>query len=158
MMADGGRLGLDDLDAAEIAPVDVEGLKAETKRLNALGDAEYELERAKSAKRYGVRPSYFDNERRKARPKSDDDGEAEGQSPIEDLEAWPERVDGASLAAEIRDRLRAHVVFERASDADALAVWIIGAYAMDVWGRAPAGGVGAGRARSPRRSAARGRR
>ena len=47
---------------------------------------------------------------------------------VEILEIWPDPVDGASLAEEIRDRLKAHVVFGNITDADALAVWIFGTY------------------------------
>ncbi|TVQ51893.1 MAG: DUF3631 domain-containing protein, partial [Rhodobacteraceae bacterium] len=136
-MADGTFAAGDDwLDGAAVE-VDLEGLKAETARLNALGDAEYELERNRAAKRYGVRPGYFDAQRKKARPKKEADDDATGEEAVEDLEPWEDRVDGASLAHEIRDRLRAHVVFERASDADALAVWLLAAHAMDVWGLFP---------------------
>ena len=37
------------------------------------------------------------------------------------------------LAEEVRDRLRAHVVFGKSADADAAALWIFGSHLMDVW-------------------------
>ena len=52
---------------------------------------------------------------------------------LEELEAWPLRVDGAPLAEEIRTRLLAHVVFARTADADVATLWAIGTYLMDTW-------------------------
>lgn len=121
----------------DIPTIDLDALKAETERLNGLSDTEYELARVRVAKAFKVRPGYFDAQRKKARSKADDDDDAKGKTPVEDIEPWHQPVNGAALADEIRDRLRAHVVFERATDADALAVWVLGAYAMDVWGLFP---------------------
>lgn len=134
-MHDDWTAGIEDDD---IPTVDLEGLKSETARLNALPDAEYELARNRAAKAFKVRGGYFDAQRKKARKKADDgDDDAKGKTPVEDIEPWHQPVNGASLAHEIRQRLLAHVVFERASDADALAVWTLGAWALDVWGLFP---------------------
>lgn len=134
MMADGN--GYPDIDDDDCLNIDPDALRAETERLNKLDDAAYELARKRAAKAFGVRPDYFDKQRAKARAKSDD-GDAKGFSPIEELEAWPDAVNGASLAHELRNRLLAHVIFERTSDADAAALWVLGAWAFDAWALFP---------------------
>lgn len=52
---------------------------------------------------------------------------------IETLTLWPDPVDGASLAEEIRDRLRAHVIFGAIHDADCTSLWILGSHLMETW-------------------------
>ncbi|MCC5956467.1 MAG: DUF3631 domain-containing protein [Natronohydrobacter sp.] len=108
--------------------------QAEVKRLAGLDAAAYETERKGVAARLGWRASILDAEVQKARPRNqdapDDDDAPEA---IETIEAWPDPVEGDSLAEEIRDRLRAHVVFASASDADCAALWLLGSYLMDTW-------------------------
>ncbi len=104
--------------------------RAEIARLARLSPVDYERERREAVKRLGFRTSVLDAEVAKARPKAPD---AEVDDAVEVLEPWHDPVDGASLAEEIRDRLRAHVVFGNTVDADALAVWIIGTYGMSIW-------------------------
>jgi putative DNA primase/helicase len=52
---------------------------------------------------------------------------------VETLEPWADAVDGASLAEEIRNTLRAHVIFAAPGDTDLAAVWTIGSYLMEEW-------------------------
>lgn len=129
---------MDDLnDWAGIEPVeDVAAPDAQTevKRLAGLDPAAYETARKDAAARLGWRASILDAEVLKARPRradaSDDDAAPEA---IETVEAWPDPVEGARLAEEIRDRLRAHVIFASPADADCAALWLLGSYLMDTW-------------------------
>ncbi len=108
--------------------------QAEVKRLAALTAAEYETERKAVARRLGWRTSALDAEVRKNRPRDPgDDADQDTATVIETVELWPYQVDGASLAEEIRDRLKAHVVFGASGDADCAALWIIGSFLMDTW-------------------------
>lgn len=120
---------LDDVPAAG----DPDALRSEVTRLNALDAASFELARKQAARSFGVRPEFFDRERRKAQAKDGPTDDGGSEEIVETLEAWPDAVDGASLAEEIRDRLRTHVVFANSTDADALTVWLFGSYCMDVW-------------------------
>lgn len=118
-------------DIPQIEDVADADAKAEVQRLAALDAAAYETERKAAASRLGWRASVLDAEVKKARPHGGDEGE-DGDTP-ETVEPWPDPVDGASLAEEIRDRLRAHVVFGASCDADLATLWIIGSYLMDTW-------------------------
>ena len=108
--------------------------QAEVKRLAALTAAEYETERKTVARRLGWRTYALDAEVNKIRSRDTvDDADKHTTTAIETLEVWPHPVAGASLADEIRDRLKAHVVFGASGDADCAALWIIGSYLMDTW-------------------------
>lgn len=115
----------------KVADVTAPDALAEVKRLAALAPAEYEAARKDAAARLGWRASILDGEVTKARPRQPD-GDAKPET-VETLDPWPDPVDGASLAEEIRDRLRAHVVFGAAGDADAATLWILGTYLMETW-------------------------
>ena len=121
-------------DIPQIEDATAPDAHAEVKRLAALEPAAYETARKDAAARLGWRASFLDAEVTKARPRNadatDDDDTPEA---IETIEAWPDPVEGASLAEEIRDRLRAHVIFASSADADCAALWIIGSYLMDTW-------------------------
>jgi hypothetical protein len=111
-----------------------ENLKAEITRLAGLSRHDYEVDRRAEAKRLGVRTAFLDDKVKKARlshPNAADD--TEKPEVVETLEPWADAVDGASLAEEIRDCLRAHVVFGGFGDPDVAALWIIGTYLMDTW-------------------------
>jgi len=122
-------------DLPKVEDLTAADAQAEVKRLAGLDPAAYETARKDAAARLGWRASVLDAEVQKARPRRADDSQAEddGASGIETLDPWPDPVDGASLAEEIRDRLRAHVVFGAAGDADAATIWIFGTYLMPVW-------------------------
>ena len=108
--------------------------KAEITRLASLGAADYEAERKDAASRLGFRAAVLDDEVKRARPRKAADAD-DGDQPeaIETVEAWPDPVDGASLAEEIRDRLNTHVIFGSSHDADATTLWIFGSYLMETW-------------------------
>lgn len=129
---------MDDLnewdDVPQIEDVAAPDAQAEVRRLAGLDPAAYETERKGAAGRLGWRAAILDAEVNKARPRNADPPEGDdAPEPIETLDPWPDPVDGASLAEEIRDRLRAYVVFGAAGDADAAAIWIFGSYLMPVW-------------------------
>lgn len=108
--------------------------QAEIKRLAALTAAEYETERKTVAQRLGWRTSTLDAEVSKIRPRdTGDDADQDAATAIETIEIWPHPVNGASLAEEIHDRLKAHVVFGASGDADCATLWIIGSYLMETW-------------------------
>ena len=71
----------------------------------------------------------LDAEVAKERPSA----EADAADVVETLDPWPEPVNGAALAEEVRALLRAHVVFASPTDADALTIWIVGTYGMGAW-------------------------
>lgn len=105
---------------------DMETRMAELAKMTPL---DYERVREAEAKALGVRVSILDREVEARRPKSED----ETAEPFEDVEPWPEAVDGAALAEEIRDILKSYVVFAAPGDADVTALWTIGTYLMDTW-------------------------
>ncbi|WP_296762639.1 DUF3631 domain-containing protein [Sediminimonas sp.] len=121
-------------DIPQIEDVTAADAQAEVKRLAGLDAAAYEGERKAVAQRLGWRASVLDTEVSKACPRgAGDDDSDDAPEAIETIEPWPDPVDGASLAEEIRDRLRAHVVFGATGDADCAAIWIIGSYLMETW-------------------------
>lgn len=108
--------------------------QAEVARLAGLDAAAYETARKDAAARLGWRASILDAEVNKARPRTPGaPGDDDTLEAIETLELWPDPVEGDSLAQEIRDRLRAHVIFASPADADCAALWLLGGYLMDVW-------------------------
>ncbi|SDJ15040.1 putative DNA primase/helicase [Lutimaribacter saemankumensis] len=107
--------------------------QAEIQRLAGLSPAAYETERKNAAIRLGWRASVLDREVEKARPRDLDKDEGKPADLIEELEPWHDPVEGASLAEEIRDRLRAHVVFGTDADVDCATLWVLGTYLMDTW-------------------------
>jgi hypothetical protein len=111
--------------------VDVDLIRSEVLRLARLPPLEYEAERNAVAKRLKVRAAFLDREVEKERPKDPED-EATGEI-IETLEPWPDPVDGAELANEIRAVIRAHVVVGAPGDADLATLWTFGTYLMDTW-------------------------
>lgn len=116
------------------AKTDAPDIKAEITRLAGLDAAAYETERKDAASRLGFRAAVLDDEVKRARPrKADTDDEGDQPEAIETVEAWPDPVDGASLAEEIRDRLNTHVIFGSSHDADATTLWIFGSFLMDTW-------------------------
>ena len=134
MTKDGEDLNIELKAHADAAPAQLPNdPRSEIERLSGLDAATYEGERKDAAARLGFRASVLDEQVKQARPsKAADDGGGQ-PAPVERLEPWSDPVDGASLAEEVRDRLRAHVVFGAAHDADATALWIIGTYLMQTW-------------------------
>jgi len=109
--------------------------RAEVERLAGLDRATYETARKEAARRLGWRTSVLDGEVEKLRPQDTkaDDEDSQTPSVVETLDPWPDPVNGASLAEEIRDRLRSYVIFAAPGDADVAALWALGSYLMDTW-------------------------
>ena len=59
--------------------------------------------------------------------------EPSGGEIIEALDPWLQPVEGAALADQIRDTLRAYVIFGADGDADLATLWSLGSYLMDTW-------------------------
>jgi putative DNA primase/helicase len=132
---DGGRLEGElrrSWDKAETAgpAADDPAMAQEIQRLAELPRLAYEAARAQAAKDIGLRVSFLDAEVTKRRPPQPDPNGAEAFLPPE---LWPDPVDGAAVADEIRRALLAHVVFQSPAHADAATLWILGTYLMDVW-------------------------
>jgi hypothetical protein len=109
-------------------------LDDELARLAKLTPPEYEAERKAAARAAGVRLSYLDAEVQKLRPAAPAAfQEPSGGEIIEALDPWLHPVEGAALADQIRDTLRAYVIFGADGDADVATVWSLGSYLMDTW-------------------------
>lgn len=129
---------MDDLkgwdDVPQIEDITAPDAQAEVKRLAGLDAAAYETERKGAAARLGWRAAILDAEVNRARPGKPAGAEdPDAPEAIETIEAWPDPVNGDALAGEIRDRLRAHVIFASPADADCAALWLLGSYLMDTW-------------------------
>ena len=114
----------------ELTPPPEDEFETKIAKLAALDALAYERARNDAASDLDVRVSVLDKIVAKARPPeitSDTD------EMVEEIEPWPDEVDGAALAEEVRDTLLAHVVFGRVTDADVLAIWIIATCLMDSW-------------------------
>jgi putative DNA primase/helicase len=107
---------------------------AEIARLAALPLPDYDRQRATSAKALGTRASTLD---RLVKLERDNTREGSGTSKqgreirLPEPEPWPERVDGAALLSEMARAIRSHVV-TTAEAADAIALWAVHTYFMDV--------------------------
>jgi hypothetical protein len=109
-------------------------LETEVARLANLAPQEYETARTGAVRSLGVRVGFLDAEVQKQRlaaPAAP--GEAADGTIIETLEPWPQPVDGASLAEEVRDTLQSYVIFGAEGDADVATLWSFGSYLMDTW-------------------------
>jgi hypothetical protein len=98
--------------------------------LAGLPPLEYELIREAEAKALGLRVSVLDKEVDAKRPRDTGHDEA---APFAAVDPWPDPVNGAALADEIRALLMAHVIFGAAGDADTATLWAIGTYLMNRW-------------------------
>ncbi|MBT8459700.1 MAG: hypothetical protein KJN60_08530, partial [Boseongicola sp.] len=101
--------------------------KEEIARLASLPPLERDRELKPAATALNVSVSVLRSEVKKA------SGGNQGDEVVESLEPWPEKVVGSLLAEEIRNTLRAHVVFASPTDADAATLWVLGSYLMDKW-------------------------
>lgn len=126
---------MDGNEWADLAKVEDVTAAADVKRPAELDLAAYETARKEAASRLHWRASVLDSEVEKVRSRRAGEQQREDTdiSGIETLTPWPEPVDGVSLAEEVRDRLRAHVVFGSSGDVDAATLWIFGSDLMDTW-------------------------
>lgn len=116
------------------AQVANDDLAKEVARLALLTPHGYETERKAAASRLKVRVAYLDEIVQSARPCDPKQDDVSGNTvKVEEIVPWPDPVDGASLAEEIRKRLIAHVVFSTPGDANTATLWILGSYLMDTW-------------------------
>lgn len=117
----------DPLDAAT-------DLSPRLRELAELDRPDYERRRAAAAKELGIRVAVLDREvdavRREIARQAPG---GQSGSPVEVLAPWGEPVDGNLLADEIRASLKDHVIFGNPRDADAVTLWIMGAFLMPRW-------------------------
>lgn len=107
-----------------------ESLEAAVERLARLSPLDYERVRATEAKALGVRGAALDREVYAARKAAGTDPTATPL--VEEVEAYPDPVDGAELLEELSEILVRHMALP-AGAAVALALWILGSYAYDAF-------------------------
>ncbi len=98
-------------------------------RLAALTPIEYDQCRVAEAKALNVRPGTLDKEVAKTRASIQ---EANTVDVVENLEPWPEAVNGDLLASEMAQTISRHVLL-KPGQATALALWALGSCCMDGW-------------------------
>jgi hypothetical protein len=120
------------MDDANVCHEQVEpqiDLEAEIERLTKLTPIEYDRERQAAADRLGIRVGTLDAEVTARRPHGDEDDNGDA---VENLEPWPEPVDGLALLDAVRADFGRHVVADHES-LDACALWAFGTYCYDAF-------------------------
>jgi len=85
---------------------------------------EYEQVRTGVAAALHIRPRGLDDEVQKRRPRVEKDSGLSGSNPnLDDLEPWPEPVDGVALLDEMRAVFTRYLYFNRGSDAVTAVLW-----------------------------------
>jgi putative DNA primase/helicase len=112
---------------AAIIPFGMSTEKAKIAELAALSVFDYERCREDEAKVLGARVSVLDKEVAAARPKEPD---SDVPDPFEDVEPWPEPVDGAALLSDIRAVILRFCVLPDHSDV-LVTAWVLHAWAHD---------------------------
>lgn len=97
-------------------------------RLAGLSPFEYDRAREAEARRLGVRVGTLDAEVRRLR--GDADPDAGGTATLDDIEPWPDPVDGAVLLGGLVDALHRHMVLPDGA-AVLTALWILHSHAHD---------------------------
>jgi Protein of unknown function (DUF3631) len=118
--------------AAEQDSGDEPDYEAEIARLAKLPIIAYERVREGESQRLGFRVSILDRLVKAERGKGE---AAPGQGRPLDLpepEPWPQTVDGAELLDELAAAIQRHVVLDL-HEAAAVALWVLGVHAFDVW-------------------------
>jgi putative DNA primase/helicase len=113
-----GRMNADDIDRV-----------VEIERLAALDPIAYEVTRAESAKRLGVRASVLDRavakKRRELKLDNDQDDDGQGRAVrINDVLPWPDPVDGDQVASALAAGAKTYAVIPDAV-ADTIALWVL---------------------------------
>lgn len=112
---------------------DKQGREAVIVKLAAMSPLEYDEQRTAAAKVLGVRASTLDASVKAKRA----DGVADTTAlPHWDVSAWPEPVDGAQLLDGLGGMFRRYVVLPVYAP-DALALWIMHAWAFEAWEISP---------------------
>lgn len=118
------------VDANDVRPDD----ETELQRLAALSPMAYDREREGAAERLAVRLGTIDAEVAKRRPAARSTSK-EGAI-VEEIEPWPEAVDGALLLSETIGVIRRFVVVTE-GNAEAIALWLLHSHALDAFGISP---------------------
>jgi putative DNA primase/helicase len=98
---------------------------AEIERLAGLSRAEYDRARERSAKRLGVRVGTLDQMVKDSRR-----GDGEGSILLDDVEPWPEPVNGDALITEVVGLVNRYMVTPKGS-AEIVAIWAILTHCFD---------------------------
>jgi hypothetical protein len=116
--------------------------------LACLSPAQYEELRVGLADRFKVRPGALDSIVRAARKERDEakrqqeiDDTPGTEIEIENTEPWGASVNLPTLLNELSTLFRRYIVFQNASDADMLALWVVVTYAKKFFNIAPMVGV-----------------
>jgi len=101
---------------------------AEIERLAALNPIQYDRQRTAAAKRLGIRPDTLDKLVKAARGDKDKDSNAGGSAlEFDDVEPWPEAVDGAALLNALAASVKRHMALPEHAAA-AIALWTVSTY------------------------------
>ncbi|QOK90893.1 DUF3631 domain-containing protein [Ralstonia pseudosolanacearum] len=120
-----------DLPASEAGPTSGDAARAETddetvQRLSKLKPMEYDRVAKEEAKRLGIKAATLDRLVRAARGEA----EAEEAAPFEDVEPWPDPVDGAALLGEIARTIRRFIICDPETVA-ATALWCMASWLVE---------------------------
>ena len=102
---------------------------SELETLAYLSPLEYDTIRESKAKELNVRVGTLDKEVAKRR---ETESEAEACEIVEEISPWDEPVNGELLLDKIRESIQRHVILPGGTST-ALALWVLGSYAMDAW-------------------------
>jgi len=113
------------------APESIESIKVEqingksdadtVRTLATLSDVEYDKCREETAKDLGIRVTTLDNEVKKARRSAD--SSLSGRAVLfEEIEPWPESIDGTALLDELSDTFSRYIILPEGA-ADTMALW-----------------------------------
>lgn len=105
-------------------------------RLAALSLLEYDRVRKDEAKRLGVKIATLDREVEARRPRTEQKAGTGRALVLPEVEPWPESVDGTALLAALVSVIRHHVSLPRHA-AEAVALWVVWSYSIDLFDIAP---------------------
>ncbi len=114
----------DEIGANGSEVADTSGLR---EKIISLSDEEYETQRKALAKEYVVRPSFLDRIRREAKPEKVTQGR---EIALEAPEAWPSRVDGATLLDSLVEQIRRFLIAPPYA-VESMALWLTLSYLVD---------------------------
>jgi putative DNA primase/helicase len=120
-----------------------EELKKRVDDLAHLTPIEYEAFRKRAIKETGMRPTVLDKEVERQRKflLGEKDSVAGSELKIEDAVPWDEEVNGAALLSELSAFVKRFVIFQKPSDADTLALWLVATYCCEQFSILPYLGV-----------------
>jgi putative DNA primase/helicase len=128
-------------DAVKRVDKALEGAAADTeiKRLAESSRLQYEKERKSASERLGVRASILDRlvEAARKEQSSLDQGSS---VVVEDVEPWPDPIDGAALLDEMAKAMASHIAMQD-TEADTIALWCVYSHAFELFPVAPRLGI-----------------